>query len=127
MSKCDCCKEENSGLITFKGHRICPACYIGYVNNIKVCENNAKYENEINQLKKQLDESFTEEDVNGLIEDRDKTIKFLQKELAKKDEELRKYKSYKTDDERIKDLIDLYSKYAEENKQLKQQLAEKQN
>lgn len=40
---------------------------------------------EIEKLKQQLEESFTEEDVEGLIEDRDKTIKFLQKELAEKD------------------------------------------
>lgn len=39
---------------------------------------------EIDQLKQQLDESFTEEDVNGLIEDRDKTIKFLQQQLDEK-------------------------------------------
>ena len=38
----------------------------------------------IDQLKQQLAESFTEEDVEGLIEDREKTIKFLQKELAEK-------------------------------------------
>ena len=43
---------------------------------------------QINQLKQQLEESFTEEDVEGLIEDRDKTIKFLQKQLAEKDKEI---------------------------------------
>ena len=42
----------------------------------------------ITNLKKQLEESFTEKDVEGLIEDRNKTIKFLQKELAEKDKEL---------------------------------------
>lgn len=42
----------------------------------------------IDQLKQQLVESFTEEDVEGLIEDRDKTIKFLQQQLAEKDEEI---------------------------------------
>lgn len=41
-------------------------------------------------------------------------------------EELKKYKSYKTDDERIKNLTDLYEKYTTENQQLKQQLAEKE-
>lgn len=46
----------------------------------------------IDQLKQQLEESFTEEDVNGLIEDRDKTIKFLQKELAEKDKEIESLK-----------------------------------
>lgn len=73
----------------------------------------------------QLEESFTEEDVNGLIEDRDKTIKFLQQELAEKDKELSKYKSYKTDDEIIKDLTNLYSQYKEENNQLRKELKDK--
>lgn len=49
----------------------------------------------------------------------------MQKELTEKEKEIGKYKSYKTDDERIKDLTNLYSQYAEENKQLKQQLEEK--
>lgn len=92
MSKCECCKEENSDLITYKGYKMCPACYMGYVRKVKVCENNAKYETAIDQLKQQLEESFTEEDVEGLIEDRDKTIKFLQKELAEKDKEIERYK-----------------------------------
>lgn len=52
-------------------------------------------------------------------------FKQLKQQLAEKDKELSKYKSYKTDDERIKDLTNLYSQYAEENKQLKQQLEEK--
>lgn len=51
---------------------------------------------QINQLKQQLEESFTEEDVNGLIEDRDKTIKFLQNELAEKDKEIEKLKQQYT-------------------------------
>ena len=55
MSKCDCCKEENSELITFRGYRICPACYMGYTSKVKACENNAKYEAEIDQLKQQLE------------------------------------------------------------------------
>lgn len=54
MSKCDCCKEENSNLITYKGYKMCPDCYMGYVRKVKVCENNAKYETEIDQLKQQL-------------------------------------------------------------------------
>lgn len=49
-------------------------------------------QHQIEQLKQQLDESFTEEDVNGLIEDRDKTIKFLQKELAEKEKEIECWK-----------------------------------
>ena len=44
-------------------------------------------------IRQQLDESFTEEDVEGLIEDRDKTIKFLQKELAEKVKEIESYKN----------------------------------
>lgn len=56
MSKCECCKEENSDLITYKGYKMCPACYMGYVRKVKVCENNAKYETEIDQLKQQLKE-----------------------------------------------------------------------
>lgn len=56
MSKCDCCKEEHDNLIEYRGYKMCPACYMSYVNKIKVCENNAKYENEIDQLKQQLDE-----------------------------------------------------------------------
>lgn len=41
-------------------------------------------EKTIQQLKQQLEESFTEEDVEGLIEDRQKTIKFLQGQLTEK-------------------------------------------
>lgn len=52
------------------------------------------------------------------------SIDELEKENQHK-KELTKYKSYKTDNERIKDLTDLYEKYATENKQLKQQLEEK--
>lgn len=46
------------------------------------------------------------------------------KESQQLKEELKKYKSYKTDDERIKDLTGLYEKYTTENQQLKQQLKE---
>ena len=60
MSKCECCKEENSDLITYKGYKMCPACYMGYVRKVKVCENNAKYETEIDQLKQQLAEKDKE-------------------------------------------------------------------
>lgn len=56
MSKCECCKEENSDLITYKGYKMCPTCYMGYVRKVKVCENNAKYETEITQLKQQFAE-----------------------------------------------------------------------
>lgn len=49
----------------------------------------------------------------------------FKEELAEKDKELRKYSSYKTDDERIKDLTNLYSQYKEENNQLKKELKDK--
>lgn len=120
MSKCECCKEENSDLITYKGYKMCPACYMGYVRKVKVCENNAKYETEIDQLKQQL-ESREDSDSS--------TMKYLNKlrdENIKLKKELSRYKSYKTDDERIKDLTNLYSQYAEESKKLQQQLAEKE-
>lgn len=120
MSKCECCKEENSDLITYKGYKMCPACYMGYVRKVKVCENNAKYETEIDQLKQQL-ESREDSDSS--------TMKYLNKlrdENIKLKKELSRYKSYKTDDERIKDLTNLYSQYAEESKKLQQQFAEKE-
>lgn len=60
-----CCKELNCAEYPFKQG----------IND---------YQNQIDQLKQQLEESFTEEDVEGLIEDRDKTIKFLQNELTEK-------------------------------------------
>ena len=61
MSKCDCCKEKYDGdFIYYKGFKLCPACYINYVNKVKVCENNLKYETEINQLKQQLAEKDKE-------------------------------------------------------------------
>ena len=92
MSKCECCKEENSDLITYKGYKMCPACYMGYVRKVKVCENNAKYETEIDQLKQQL-ESREDSDSS--------TMKYLNKlrdENIKLKKELSRYKSYKTDD-----------------------------
>lgn len=58
MSKCECCKEENSDLITYKGYKMCPACYMGYVSKVNVCENNVKYETEINQLKQENEKLF---------------------------------------------------------------------
>lgn len=68
MSKekqCECCHEWWFGGDVKED--LCPNCYDYF-----------------KQLKQQLAESFTEEDVEGLIEDREKTIKFLQKELAEK-------------------------------------------
>ena len=64
--QCECCHEwwYDSDV----KENLCPNCYDYF-----------------NQLKQQLAESFTEEDVEGLIEDRNKTIKFLQQQLAEKD------------------------------------------
>lgn len=59
---------------------------------------------------------FSENAVNLLIDkidQQDKEIKKLKKELSK-------YGSYKTTDERIRDLENLYSDYKKENLQLKQ-------
>lgn len=39
----------------------------------------------IDQLKQQLEESFTEKDVEGLIKDREEIIKFLKQQLAEKE------------------------------------------
>lgn len=60
MSKCACCREEFNKLLNYKGYKVCSACYIGYVNKVKVCENNAKYETEIDELKQQLEEKDKE-------------------------------------------------------------------
>lgn len=75
--------------------------YFAIVDNKKLCakcEQRTKSKNQriielcnqIDQLEQQLEESFTEEDVEGLIEDREKTIKFLQHQLAEKDKQLAK-------------------------------------
>lgn len=53
-----------------------------------LCKRLDSLSKENSRLKKELDESFTEEDAKGLIEDRDKTIKFLQQQLAEKDKEI---------------------------------------
>ena len=49
----------------------------------------------LDQLKQQLEERFTEKDVEGLIKDREETIKFLKQQLAEKDEEIAKYTNCK--------------------------------
>lgn len=53
------------------------------------------------------------EEIFDLLNQQDKEIKKLKKELSK-------YKSYKTTDEQIRDLENLYSDYKKENLQLKQ-------
>ena len=101
MSKekqCKCCHEwwYDSDV----KENLCPNCYDYF-----------------NQLKQQLAESFTEEDVEGLIEDRNKTIKFLQQQLAEKDI-------------RIEELEGQFAYECECNMQLvdlQKQLEEKQN
>lgn len=73
----------------------------------------------IDKLKQQL-ESREDSDSS--------TMKYLNKlrdENIKLKKELSRYKSYKADDERIKDLTNLYSQYAEENKKLRQELKDK--
>ena len=62
----------------------------------------AEKDKDIEKLKQQLEESFTEEDVEGLIEDREKTIKFLQKELAEKDKEIEECKRNELYEENMK-------------------------
>lgn len=56
-------------------------------SNIPLCDKGYRRfaKDKIAELEQQLEESFTEEDVEGLIEDREKTIKFLQQQLAEKD------------------------------------------
>ena len=66
-------------------------CNMAEWNDFLKCVEEKTEEN--NQLKQQLEESFTEKDVEGLIEDRNKTIKFLQKELAEKDKEIEELKT----------------------------------
>lgn len=78
MSKekqCECCHEWWYSSDIKEG--LCPNCYYYF-----------------KQIKQQLEESFTEKDVEGLIEDRNKTIKFLQQELAEKDEEIEDLKKW---------------------------------
>lgn len=114
MSKekqCECCHEWWHDSDVKEG--LCPNCYDYF-----------------KQLKRQLDEK--DKEINSLIADYEKRISQEQElmsnmehRLTEKDEELRKYKSYKTDDERIKDLTNLYSQYKEENNQLKKELKDK--
>ncbi len=56
-------------------------------------------------------------DCVDLLNQQDKEIKKIKKELSK-------YKSYKTIDERIRDLENLYSDYKKENQQLMKKVAD---
>lgn len=109
--QCKCCNRLSSECFIKDG--LCITCY--------------EYNK---QLKQQLAEK--DKEINSLIADYEKRISQEQElmsnmehRLTEKDEELRKYKSYKTDDERIKDLTNLYSQYKEENNQLKKELKDK--
>ena len=82
MSKCDCCKEENSNLITYKGYKMCPDCYMGFVSRVKVCKNNIEYETVIDQLKQQLAE--TEQEFLVFQEDSARNEQIYIRELAEK-------------------------------------------
>lgn len=101
--QCQKCGKAEYGedLYNYDGEILCRYCivakvfegltpceYIGICND-KTCPSK---DQQIDQLKQQLEESFTEEDVKGLIEDRDKTIKFLQQQLAEKDKEIENLK-----------------------------------
>ncbi len=82
MSKCACCREEFNKLLNYKGYKVCSTCYIGYVNKVKVCGNNAKYETKIDELKQQLAEKdkllkcYQEEEklIADILGDKDLTI-----------------------------------------------------
>ena len=93
--------EYGEDLYNYDGAILCRYCIVARVyNGFTPCEyvgtcNDKTFPNkadQIDQLKQQLEESFTEEDVEGLIEDRDKTIKFLQQQLAEKDKEIESLK-----------------------------------
>ena len=108
MSKCACCREEFNELRNYKGYKVCSACYIGYVNKVKVCENNSKYETEIDQLKQQLAEKenmhlldekefqhycaykHIEPEIKGCL-DREREY---EKQLVEKDKEIERLKDF---------------------------------
>lgn len=135
MSKCECCKEENSDLITYKGYKMCPACYMGYVSKVNVCENNVKYETEINQLKQENEKLFLQLSKQEVDEHKPAyctlagtdckylgKVEELKQQLAEKDKEIAHLKE--------KDNYHLRYELAgadETITNLKQQLAEKDN
>lgn len=65
-------------------------------------------------------DSYIDESVIDLLNNQDQQIADLQHRLEVAAKELFKYRSYKTTDERIRDLENLYSDYKKENQQLKQ-------
>lgn len=114
MGECDCCKEEKDFLIKYKGYKMCSTCYMGYINKINVCENNAKYETEIDQLKQQLAEK--DKEINSLIVDYEKRISQEQElmsnmehRLTEKDREIEEIlsskKHFKTCAENMLDVL----------------------
>lgn len=58
------------------------------------------------------------------LDDQQQQIADLQHRLDVAEKELSKYRSYKTTDERIRDLENLYSDYKKENQQLKKKVAD---
>lgn len=57
------------------------------------------------------------------LDDQQQQIADLQHRLDVAEKELSKYRSYKTTDERIRDLENLYSDYKKENQQLKERIS----
>lgn len=90
------------------------ACVILNEQDKRIKELNTKLveEMELSAERRQIIEDLTIEN-----NQQDKEIKKIKKELSK-------YGSYKTTDERIRDLENLYSDYKNENQQLKKQLEE---
>jgi len=56
----------------------------------------------IADLEAKLAESFTEKDVEGLIKDREETIKFLKQQLTEKEKEIKILKNMKADEMALK-------------------------
>lgn len=83
------------------------------------------YSKSIVEIKK-LIKSFSKLNLWEKIQERNKKILQLEQQVYEKSKELNNYKSYKTDDEIIKNLTDLYLSYAKENRQLKQELGDKE-
>lgn len=80
-------------------------------SNIPLCDKGYRRfaKDKIAELEQQLEESFTEEDVEGLIEDREKTIKFLQQQLTEKDKEIERWhKLYKDRNNQFQSVRQIY-------------------
>lgn len=87
MSKCWYCNEELTTRNYDDKHiGICKDCYNGMFRNGN--ELISKFITKISDLEAKLAESFTEKDVEGLIKDREDTIKFLKQQLAEKEDRI---------------------------------------